>query len=1500
MDDNSSSPGPRVKRQKIDKKGRLAALERLKQLKGSKNKYEMSGMENVYDEVDEKEYSKKVLERQDDDWIVDDDGCGYVEDGREIFDDDLDDDSIIVASKNKKGGSGSKKGRHGKGSDQVQADPGGKNIRSMLMNMPAKKKKEAPVKLDEDAILGDIMEELNCSNTSSTPTTPLSSTKRKFSSFSSPGTVDAAARDYLRSLAPVTSVRTKLALKKTPKKETPTVAKQEIEEEEQDNIVLPTDNGVADHDSEDIVVDYSPPTEAAEPTESQVIDEFDSNELIFDEAALSEMDLNCQKGEKEKENLLNKSEQQVSASPHSKPAVNGVLKPKASIEEQLPAVWEAMAGAGVNNTAATADVNVDLSQLPLITTESGEKVLRMFWWDAYEEGFKQPGVVYLFGKVWIESAKAHVSCCVAVKNIQRRIYLLPREKHYDMKTKTDKEEEVTMMDVYKEFNEKIAESHKILQFKSRKVERNYAFNIPGVPVKSEYLEVVYPANQPMVPSDLQGETFSHVFGTNTSALEHLLLERKMKGPCWLDLKCVQPVNSPVSWCKVEALVMKPEHVTLCSIVPAPAPPPLVVATLNMRTVLHPTTGQNEVVMLGCLVHNAFHVDKAPPQPPFQQHFCAFTRPSHMAWPFDFNAASSRYLSTKLEKMDTERALLGFFLAKLYKLDPDLIVGHDLHGYGLELLMHRMSVNKIPQWSKLGRLRRANIQTSKGRTFNLEKNVMCGRLVCDVKVSAKELIRSRSYDLGALCENVLHVKEEERAEVTIDEVKRLYGVSQSLLQLISCTMQDAAYIIRLMCELNVMPLALQITNIAGNVMSRTLMGGRSERNEFLLLHAFTEKNFIVPDKQYGKKQVDEFDMDESAVQKKGRSGKRKPAYTGGLVLEPRKGFYDKLILLMDFNSLYPSIIQEYNICFTTISLGSVTSKGNEDENEIQVDLPSPGLEPGILPTEIRKLVESRREVKKLMKAPELSSDLKMQYNIRQMALKLTANSMYGCLGFSFSRFYAKPLAALVTAKGREILMNTKDLVEKMNFQVIYGDTDSIMINTNCLDYDQVFKIGHKIKSEVNKLYRQVELDVDGVFKYMLLLKKKKYAAVTLTRLPNGELVSHHELKGLDIVRRDWSQLSAEAGKFVLQQILSDQEPDERIFHIHEHLERLKLDLEEGRVPISLLTITKQLTKNPEDYADKKSLPHVQVALRLNEQGGRRLKHGDTVAYVICEDGSGLPPTQRAYHVDELKTNENLKVDVKYYLSQQIHPVVSRLCDPIEGTDAARIAESLGLDPTNYRHVQRGPANEENNVGEKLILSDEERFRCCEKFRFVCKNESCNAEIIMDNPVKKMEDKSYFVLEKCSNPDCNVGPLQYLASIQNSLSLATRSFIHRYYENWLICEDPACTNRIRRVPIEMKGSYPHCNLCRSAVMYREYNEYELYTQLSFFQYIFDLSKVTDKRPSLELEKAYDKLREQAERTLRHSAYSVVDLSSLFQPMLEDCSRKTRADQNSRRRS
>merc|ERR1719348_558300 len=680
-----------------------------------------------------------------------------------------------------------------------------------------------------------------------------------------------------------------------------------------------------------------------------------------------------------------------------------------------------------------------------------------------------------------------------------------------------------------------------------------------------------------------------------------------------------------------------------------------------------------------------------------------------------------------------------------------------------------------------RLRRSN-QAELGK-MAMEKQATVGRLVADLKISAKELIRCKSYELGALVEKCLKGESDEvRVKLSPDTLRKAYGRSEDLKHAVRLCMGDADQTLQLMVQLQALPLALQISKIVGMVWSRTLRGGRAERIEYLLLHAFTQLGYIVPDKQYGKRKTDEDEEEADAAPK----GRKKPSYAGGLVLDPKKGFYDKFILLLDFNSLYPSIIQEYNICFTTVSR-TKPSKNADGETELP-ELPDSSLGAGVLPTQIKKLVDSRREVKKLLKADKLSAGEKASLNIRQLALKLTANSMYGCLGFSYSRFFAKPLAALVTCKGREILLQTRDLIQKMNLDVIYGDTDSVMVNTNSNDYDEVFKLGREVKQAVNKLYRLLELDIDGVYKYMLLLKKKKYAAMTVEKDKDGVMRQTTELKGLDIVRRDWSQLAAEAGRSVINIIMTDKAEDARLSEIQNHLEDLKTSLLDGKVSLTELCITKSLTKDPADYPDKKSLPHVQVAMRLNSSGGKKLRAGDTVQYVICDDGSGLAATQRAYHVDEVKSSESLKIDTQYYLAQQLHPVVSRLCDPIEGMDSARVAQCLGLDPSQYK--QRVERSDEQVEG---VVTEVDRFRGCERLVVEC---CCGEKLTVDSPVRGSgKDATPSLLCCPQTKECGGNPLMMEGKVSNAVDMLVRQAINKYYAGWLVCEDPGCTGSTR---------------------------------------------------------------------------------------------------------
>ncbi|KAJ3013063.1 DNA-directed DNA polymerase alpha catalytic subunit pol1 [Thoreauomyces humboldtii] len=1129
---------------------------------------------------------------------------------------------------------------------------------------------------------------------------------------------------------------------------------------------------------------------------------------------------------------------------------------------------------------------------PEILEEDG--TLHMFWFDAFDKN----GVVYLFGKVLDRNTRNYVSCCTRINNIQRNVFVLPRKTQLDSDGNVT-DSDVSLGDVYTEFDT-LRRKHGIKEYASAQVPRHYAFEVPGVPAEADYLKVAYSYTQPELPANLSGRTFSRIFGANTGALETFILKRRLMGPCWVQIKEAKLSNRGLSWCRVEIEIDDPKMLNPFKEGDPTAPktaPPLTVMSLTLRTVKNHDRHVNEIVAASGLVYTNVDIDGGSNDNLQPSRFTVMRPLVDIPLPAGFTDLLQRQ-KTKIETPGNERALLSFLMAKIHRSDPDIIVGHNFIDFDLDVLLHRMKANKVDYntWSKIGRLRRTDwpkLQAGAGGTSDStyqERQIASGRLLCDTYRAAQDLIKSKSFSLTSLAASQLDV---DRPDIDYEKLPTYFWDSEKLLEMIQHCEFDGYLNAQLMFKLQVLPLTKQLTNLAGNLWSRTMTGARAERNEYLLLHEFHNRKFIVPDKYFPNKsrmvvdQLQEHDDDQPAA-KKGTAGRRKPAFAGGLVLEPKKGFYDKYVLLLDFNSLYPSIIQEYNICFTTVTRGG-TDAAAED---VLPEIPDEDLPRGILPRLLGNLVDRRRVVKNLMKDPRATAVELAQYDIRQKGLKLTANSMYGCLGFAHSRFYAKPLAMLITSKGREILQNTVHVAEGDRLDVIYGDTDSIMINTNSTDLEEVKKIGADFKKAINKRYRLLEIEMDGYFQRLLLLKKKKYAAIVVEE-KKGQLVMTRETKGLDLVRRDWCGLSHDVSTYILDQLFSDAGKEEVLEKIHGHLSRVAEEARAGRIPIERFVITKGLTKNPEEYADIKAQPQVQVALRMRTRGNN-VRAGDTVPYVICLGDPAATMAERARHPDDLtREGSTLKIDVEWYLSTQVHPPAARLCAPIDGTDVARLADCLGLDASKYHTVSAGSGASGDTDADALYtldsqLSDEERFKAVEKWKPVCRTCKATDEFKGAVRLKDGASTSSFACPSCTSPLST-------PSLVAQLTTAIRSHIKRYGNAWTTCPSATggCGSRLRstgvyaeKCPVETSQGP-----CTGALVI-EYDDAALYTQLLYFESLFNIDKAEKTLPVDDQDAkakfggivtkdilALETLREVASAYLEKNARRFVNLEQLF---------------------
>jgi DNA polymerase alpha subunit A len=535
--------------------------------------------------------------------------------------------------------------------------------------------------------------------------------------------------------------------------------------------------------------------------------------------------------------------------------------------------------------------------------------------------------------------------------------------------------------------------------------------------------------------------------------------------------------------------------------------------------------------------------------------------------------------------------------------------------------------------------------------------------------------------------------------------------------------------------------------------------------------------------------------------------------------------------------------------TVLKLTCLQSDDDEGTPEVPVD-----QDLGILPKLIATLVSRRRQVKSLMKGKNATPEQLATWDIKQLALKLTANSMYGCLGYTKSRFYARPLAVLTTYKGREILRSTKDLAESNSLQVIYGDTDSVMINANVDNVEDAYRVGNEFKKAVNDRYRLLEIDIDNVFRRILLQAKKKYAAINLVKV-GDKFIEKMEVKGLDMVRREFCNLSKEVSAKVLDEILSGDDLEIVVTRIHEYLREISTSMREGAVPIHKYTVYTKLGKAPKDYPNADSMPQVQVALRELSKG-KNVRKDDVIAYIVTGDSktTSEAPAKRSFiPQDVMKAGSGLKPDVEFYLLKQIFPPVERLCANISGTDTVRLADCLGLDVRKYsinNNVSGGGNDAEIHPLESQI-DDEVRFK--DAYRLTLRCRSCKASFGFDGLTGSLDICS------ANGITCQYGHVLSNLSIVAQVEHQIRQQTSKYYEGWLICDDQACGNRTRQMSVYGHRCLGPKGLAQGCLgkMHYEYTEKMMYNQLLYFATLFDVEKAkttakgTDKGKSRDIQ-------------------------------------------------
>ena len=584
-------------------------------------------------------------------------------------------------------------------------------------------------------------------------------------------------------------------------------------------------------------------------------------------------------------------------------------------------------------------------------------------------------------------------------------------------------------------------------------------------------------------------------------------------------------------------------------------------------------------------------------------------------------------------------------------DPDIITGYNIQNFDIDYLMKRARELKVSTFPLLGRIKgelaKSQTSTFSSSAYGTHENIdtkIAGRLVFDLLQFIRREYKLSSYSLNSVSSEFLGQHKE---DVKYNQIKDLYHGDEITRQRIATYCVKDAYLPQqLLDKLNVIINQVEMARVTGVPIDLLLSRGQQIKVMSMLHRKSLQLDYIIPT-------LDRIQQEQQ--------------YEGATVIEPKKGYYQQPIATLDFASLYPSIMIAHNICYSTLVPRGVQI----DPDRIEV---APTGErfiekterEGILPIILRELLAARKVAKRDM-AKETDPLKKAVQNGRQLALKISANSVYGFTGAVVGQLPCLAISRSVTSYGRDMIALTQKIVTehysikngfKHDAVIVYGDTDSVMVKFGVDTVEEAMKIGKEAADLVSKHFPSpVKLEFEKVYYPYLLMNKKRYAGLFWTKPEKWDKL---DAKGIETVRRDNCRLVRILVDTCLKKMLIDRSPEDAVEYVKNTLSALL----QNQIDISLLVITKALGKKTNDAGGYKTkAAHVELAERMAKRDpGSAPKVGDRVAYVIVEKEKNAQAYLKSEDPIYVLEN-NLSIDVDWYLEHQLRGPIERIFEAV---------------------------------------------------------------------------------------------------------------------------------------------------------------------------------------------------------------------------------------------